>query len=65
MSRYWDDVNSDCYLQLIVAKNRYGCTNTCEVGYHGNSCLVADSEGAAMQIAKERGDGVSGTPNPF
>ena len=65
VSRYGDDGNSDCYLQLIVAKNRYGCTNTCEVGYHGNSCLVADSEGAAMQIAKERGDGVSGTPNPF
>ena len=65
VSRYGDDGNSDCYLELIVAKNRYGSTNTCEVGYHGNSCLVADSEGAAMQLAKERGDNVSGTPKPF
>ena len=65
VSRYGDDGNSDCYLELIVAKNRYGQTNSCEVGYHGNSCMVTDSEQEAVAIANKRGDDVSGTPNPF
>ena len=65
VSRYGDDGNSDCYLELIVAKNRYGSTNSCEVGYHGNSCLVTDSESDAIKIAKNMGDNVSGTPKPF
>tara|TARA_R100000329_G_scaffold25589_2_gene24141 strand:- start:318 stop:998 length:681 start_codon:yes stop_codon:yes gene_type:complete len=65
VSRYGDDGNSDCFLELIVAKNRYGSTNSCEVGYHGNSCLVTDSEGEAISIANEMGDIVSGTPKPF
>ena len=65
VSRYGDDGNSDCYLELIVAKNRYGSTNSCEVGYHGNSCLVTDSEADAIKIAKNMGDNVSGTPKPF
>jgi replicative DNA helicase len=65
VSRYGDDGNSDCYLELIVAKNRYGQTNSCEVGYHGNSCTVTDSEQEAVAMANNRGDGVRGTPNPF
>ena len=65
VSRYGDDGNSDCYLELIVAKNRYGQTNSCEVGYHGNSCLVTDTEQDAVAMADRRGDTVSGTPNPF
>ena len=65
VSRYGDDGNSDCYLGLIVAKNRYGQTNSCEVGYHGNSCTVTDSEQEAVAMANNRGDGVRGTPNPF
>ena len=65
VSRYGDDGNSDCYLELIVAKNRYGSTNSCEVGYHGNSCLVTDSEADAIKIAKNMGDNVSCTPKPF
>jgi replicative DNA helicase len=65
VSRYGDDGNSDCYLELIVAKNRYGQTNSCEVGYHGNSCLVTESEQDAVDMANKRGDTVSGTPNPF
>ena len=65
VSRYGDDGNSDCFLELIVAKNRYGSTNSCEVGYHGNSCLVTDSESDAIKIAKNMGDNVSGTPKPF
>ena len=65
VSRYGDDGNSDCYLELIVAKNRYGQTNSCEVGYHGNSCLVTDSEAEAVSIANKRGDGVRGNPKPF
>ena len=65
VSRYGDDGNSDCYVELIVAKNRYGQTNSCEVGYHGNSCLVTESEQDAVDMANKRGDTVSGTPNPF
>jgi len=65
VSRYGDDGNSDCYLELIVAKNRYGQTNSCEVGYHGNSCLVTETEQDAVAMANKRGDTVSGTPNPF
>ena len=65
VSRYGDDGNSDCFLELIVAKNRYGVTNSCEVGYHGNSCLVTNTESEAVELAKSRGDSVSGTPKPF
>jgi len=65
VSRYGDDGNSDCYLELIVAKNRYGQTNSCEVGYHGNSCMVTNSEQEAVSMARERGDNVKGTPNLF
>ena len=65
VSRYGDDGNSDCFLELIVAKNRYGSTNSCEVGYYGNSCLVTNTEAEAVEIAKERGDDVNGTPKPF
>ena len=65
VSRYGDDGNSDCFLELIVAKNRYGSTNSCEVGYHGNSCLVTNTEAEAISMAKERGESVSGTPKPF
>ena len=65
VSRYGDDGNSDCYLELIVAKNRYGQTNSCEVGYHGNSCLVTETEQDAVAMADRRGATVSGTPNPF
>jgi len=65
VSRYGDDGNSDCFLELIVAKNRYGSTNSCEVGYHGNSCLVTNTESEAVELAKSRGDSVSGTPKPF
>jgi|TARA_E500000305_G_scaffold100348_1_gene93163 replicative DNA helicase len=65
VSRYGDDGNSDCFLELIVAKNRYGSTNSCEVGYHGNSCLVTNTEAEAVSMAKERGENVSGTPKPF
>jgi len=65
VSRYGDDGNSDCFLELIVAKNRYGSTNSCEVGYHGNSCLVTNSESEAVSLARERGDDVNGTPKPF
>jgi replicative DNA helicase len=65
VSRYGDDGNSDCYLELIVAKNRYGQTNSCEVGFHGNSCRVTDSEQEAVALANTRGDSVKGTPNPF
>ena len=65
VSRYGDDGNSDCVLELIVAKNRYGVTNSCEVGYHGNSCLVTNTESEAVELAKSRGDSVSGTPKPF
>ncbi len=65
VSRYGDDGNSDCFLELIVAKNRYGSTNSCEVGYHGNSCLVTNSEAEAVSLARERGDDVGGTPKPF
>ena len=65
VSRYGDDGNSDCFLELIVAKNRYGSTNSCEVGYHGNSCLVTNTEAEAVSLARERGDDVGGTPKPF
>jgi len=65
VSRYGDDGNSDCFLELIVAKNRYGSTNSCEVGYYGNSCLVTNTESEAVELAKSRGDRVSGTPKPF
>jgi len=65
VSRYGDDGNSDCFLELIVAKNRYGSTNSCEVGYHGNSCLVTNTESEAVALAKQRGDDVGGTPKPF
>ena len=65
VSRYGDDGNSDCFLELIVAKNRYGSTNSCEVGYHGNSCLVTNTESEAVALAKQRGDAVGGTPKPF
>ena len=65
VSRYGDDGNSDCYLELIVAKNRYGQTNSCEVGYHGNSCLVTETEQDAVAMANKRGDVVGGTPNLF
>ncbi len=65
VSRYGDDGNSDCFLELIVAKKRYGSTNSCEVGYHGNSCLVTNSEAEAVSLARERGDDVNGTPKPF
>ena len=65
VSRYGDDGNSDCFLELIVAKNRYGSTNSCEVGYHGNSCLVTNTEAEAVSLARERGDDVNGTPKPF
>ena len=51
VSRYGDDGNSDCFLELIVAKNRYGSTNSCEVGYHGNSCLVTNTEAEAVSLA--------------
>jgi replicative DNA helicase len=65
VSRYGDDGNSDCFLELIVAKNRYGSTNSCEVGYYGNSCLVTDTEAEAVEIANGRGDKVGGSPKPF
>jgi replicative DNA helicase len=65
VSRYGDDGNSDCFLELIVAKNRYGSTNSCEVGYHGNSCLVTNTESEAVALAKQRGEDVGGTPKPF
>tara|TARA_R110002126_G_scaffold85823_1_gene207452 strand:- start:13 stop:1338 length:1326 start_codon:yes stop_codon:yes gene_type:complete len=62
VSRYGDDGNSECYLQLIVAKNRYGNTNLCEVGYYGNSCLVTNSEGEAVSKANSAGSGIKGSP---
>ena len=31
VNRYGDDGNSECYLELIIAKNRYGNTNLCKV----------------------------------
>ena len=65
VSRYGDDGNSDCFLELIVAKNRYGSTNSCEVGYYGNSCLVTNTEAEAVEIANGRGDKVGGSPKPF
>ena len=56
VTRYGDDGNSECYLELIVAKNRYGNTNLCKVGYDGNRCIVYDNEERAMQSIRERGD---------
>jgi replicative DNA helicase len=44
VSRYGDDGNSECYLELIVAKNRYGNTNLCKVGYDGNTCTIHETE---------------------
>jgi replicative DNA helicase len=65
VSRYGDDGNSECYLQLIVAKNRYGNTNMCEAGYHGNSCMVTNSEADAIALGKSRGDEIRGGSHPF
>ena len=56
VTRYGDDGNSECYLELIVAKNRYGNTNLCKVGYDGNRCTVHNSEENAMQSIRGRGD---------
>tara|TARA_R110000824_G_scaffold77097_9_gene195156 strand:+ start:4652 stop:5983 length:1332 start_codon:yes stop_codon:yes gene_type:complete len=56
VTRYGDDGNSECYLELIVAKNRYGNTNLCKVGYDGNRCTVHNSEESAMQSIRGRGD---------
>ena len=56
VNRYGDDGNSECYLELIVAKNRYGNTNLCKVGYDGNRCTVHESEEDAMQSIRGRGD---------
>tara|TARA_R110000824_G_scaffold88230_8_gene217036 strand:+ start:1408 stop:2739 length:1332 start_codon:yes stop_codon:yes gene_type:complete len=56
VNRYGDDGNSECYLELIVAKNRYGNTNLCKVGYDGNKCMVFDSEEKAMQSIRGRGE---------
>jgi len=65
VSRYGDDGNSECYLQLIVAKNRYGNTNMCEVGYYGNSCLIANTEADAIALGKAKGDDIRGDAQPF
>ena len=56
VNRYGDDGNSECYLELIIAKNRYGNTNLCKVGYDGNRCKVHESEESAMQSIRGRGD---------
>jgi len=56
VSRYGDDGNSECYLELIVAKNRYGNTNLCKVGYDGNTCTIHESEELAMGSMKSRGE---------
>jgi len=56
VSRYGDDGNSECYLELIVAKNRYGNTNLCKIGYDGNSCRLYETEGDAMESMRSRGD---------
>ena len=56
VSKYGDDGNSECYLELIVAKNRYGDTNRCKIGYDGNRCTVYDTEEQAMQSIRSRGE---------
>jgi len=56
VSKYGDDGNSECYLELIVAKNRYGDTNRCKIGYDGNRCTIYDTEEEAMQSIRSRGD---------
>ena len=56
VSRYGDDGNSECYLELIVAKNRYGNTNLCKVGYDGNTCTIHETEESAMSSMQKRGE---------
>lgn len=56
VSRYGDDGNSECYLELIVAKNRYGNTNLCKVGYDGNTCTIHETEESAMSSMQSRGE---------
>ena len=56
VSRYGDDGNSECYLELIVAKNRYGNTNLCKVGYDGNTCTIHETEELAMSSMQSRGE---------
>mgnify|MGYP003627640765 CR=1 FL=1 len=55
VSRYGDDGNSQCYLQLIIAKNRYGTTNSINVGYEGDSCKIHDTEDLALQATQNKG----------
>ena len=55
VTRYGDDGNSECYLELIVAKNRYGNTNLCKVGYDGNRCTIHNDEESAMRSIRGRG----------
>ena len=56
VSRYGDDGNSECYLELIVAKNRYGNSNLCKVGYDGNTCTIHETEESAMSSMQSRGE---------
>jgi replicative DNA helicase len=58
VTRYGDDGNSECYLELIVAKNRYGNTNLCKVGYDGNRCTIHNDEESAMSSIRGRGDNI-------
>ena len=44
------------YLELIVAKNRYGNTNICKIGYDGNRCTVYETEEEAMKSIRSRGE---------
>jgi len=56
VNKYGDDGNSECYLELIVAKNRYGNTNICKIGYDGNRCTVYETEEEAMKSIRSRGE---------
>ena len=56
VNKYGDDGNSECYLELIVAKNRYGNTNICKIGYDGNKCTVYETEEKAMKSIRSRGE---------
>ena len=58
VTRYGDDGNSECYLELIIAKNRYGNTNLCKVGYDGNRCTIHNDEESAMGSIRGRGDNI-------
>tara|TARA_R100000008_G_scaffold22667_1_gene12038 strand:- start:944 stop:2275 length:1332 start_codon:yes stop_codon:yes gene_type:complete len=56
VNKYGEDGNSECYLELIVAKNRYGNTNICKIGYDGNRCTVYETEEEAMKSIRSRGE---------